>query len=212
MQSELLRFDKSKTLVFIDCETLNLCLSHHHNLPWQVAMLKTVGGNIVDSRDFLIKWDTNLKISEDARRITRYPEHLIQTTGKKFSDVFGTIRDWLDSADCIVGHNVLGFDIYLIKDLYKKQGLSYKHLPGKFIDTYCLAKGIKFGVQKMPNESLLEYQYKLLHTNRKGVKTSLITLGKEYSIEHNYENLHDALTDLELNLKVWNKLKYQVEI
>ena len=71
METDLLRFDKTKTLVFIDCETLNLCLNFCQNLPWQIAMLKTVGGKVTDSRDFLIKWDTKLKISEDARRITR---------------------------------------------------------------------------------------------------------------------------------------------
>ena len=31
--------------------------------------------------------------------------------------------------------------------------------------------------------------------------------GKYYNIDHNYETLHDAINDLELNLKVWNKLK-----
>ena len=131
MENELLRFDKSKRLVFIDCETLNLCLNFCQNLPWQIAMLDTVGGKKIDERDFLIKWDTNLKISEDARRITRYPEELIQTTGKKFNDVFDTVRNWLDNSDYIVGHNILGFDLYLIKEMYLLNGLravSYTHL------------------------------------------------------------------------------------
>ena len=44
----------------------------------------------------------------------------------------------------------------------------------------------------------------------KGVKTNLTALGKEYNIDHNYDKLHDALVDLELNLKVWNKLKWKL--
>jgi len=64
----------------------------------------------------------------------------------------------------------------------------------------------------MPKESLIEYQYKLLHTYKKGIKTNLTALGKDYTIDHDYENLHNAIVDLELNLKVWNKIKFQVEI
>ena len=103
MENELLRFDKSKKLVFIDCETLNLCLNFCQNLPWQIGMLSTIGGKKVDERDFLIKWDTSLKISEEARIKTRYPEELIRTTGKKFDDVFDTISDWLDNSDYKIG-------------------------------------------------------------------------------------------------------------
>ena len=62
------------------------------------------------------------------------------------------------------------------------------------------------------NENLLEYQYKIYHTRRKDVKSSLSFLGKENGIEHDYDKLHDALNDLDLNLKVWNKLKWQIEV
>ena len=72
MDSHLLRYDKKKTLVFIDCETFNLCLNSCHNLPWQVAMIKLTGDSMFGSKDFLIKWDTHLKIGKEAARITRY--------------------------------------------------------------------------------------------------------------------------------------------
>ena len=44
------------------------------------------------------------------------------------------------------------------------------------------------------------------------MRTSLSALGKENEIDHDYDSLHDALVDLELNLKVWNYLKWKVEI
>ena len=37
-------------------------------------------------------------------------------------------------------------------------------------------------------------------------------LAKENDIEFDENKLHDALYDLEINLKVWNKLKYQIEL
>ena len=66
---KLLRYDTSKTFVFIDCETFNLCLNFCHNLPWQISMLKVQGDDIMASKDFYIKWDTLLKIGEEAARI-----------------------------------------------------------------------------------------------------------------------------------------------
>jgi transposase len=52
----------------------------------------------------------------------------------------------------------------------------------------------------------------MLNKHKKGVKTSLIALGKEFDIKHNYDKLHDALVDLELNLKVWNKIKWMLDL
>ena len=51
----------------------------------------------------------------------------------------------------------------------------------------------------------------MLNVRKRGMRTSLGALGKSNNIKHNYEKLHDALVDLELNIKVWNKLKYQID-
>jgi DNA polymerase III epsilon subunit-like protein len=214
MEEDLMRYDDSKTLVFIDCETLNLCLNFCHNLPWQIAMLKVKGKKILAEKDYYIKWDTHLRISEDAARITRYSQSKIDKDGLTPEEVFPTIKDWLDNADYIVGHNVLGFDLYLIKGYYEYMGEDYHGLTEKIIDTNCLARADKFNMpySKEAYDSLLEYQYKLLYKRQKGVKTNLTALGKEYDIDHDYDNLHNALVDLELNVKVWQKLKWKVEI
>ena len=212
MDNELLRFDNKSTFVFIDCETFNLCLNFCQNLPWQVSMIKSVAGKKVDEQDLFIKWDTNLKISKEAKKITRYDQKKVNRLAQSFDDVFPIISDWLDSSDYIVGHNILGFDIYLIKEMYLLKGRRVDHLVEKIIDTNCIAKGVRFPIPKMNNESLIDYQYKLLHTRKKGVKTNQLALGKDYKIEHDYDRLHDAIVDLELNLKIWNKLKFQADI
>ena len=82
----------------------------------------------------------------------------------------------------------------------------------KFIDTNCVAKGVKMGLSYAPNDDLLAYQYKMYHKKQKGLKTNLTALGKEFEIGHDYDNLHNAIVDLKLNLKIWNKLKWQIEI
>ena len=212
MDEHLLRYNKNKNFVFIDMETFNLCLNFCHNLPWQVGMIKAKGDFKTDFKNFYIKWQTNLQISQDAARITRYDHKKVLREGLDIKEAFPTIKDWLDHADFIIGHNILGFDIFLIKELYETMGCRWDHLMNKIIDTNCMARGIKYNMPYKASDNLLEYQYKIYHTKRKDVKSSLTFLGKEFGIDHDYEKLHDAINDLDLNLKVWNKLKWQIEV
>ncbi len=79
MDNHLIRFQKKKFL-FMDFETFNVCLSERFNLPWQVACIliqteENKKGSIVNKKksvqDLYLKWDTDLKISKDAKRITK---------------------------------------------------------------------------------------------------------------------------------------------
>ena len=118
MDQHLLRFDKDKTYVFIDCETENLCLNRCHNLPWQIAIIKTKGEKKVDEKDYIVKWERELSVSKEAARITRFSPISYRKRAVPFEGVFPTIDDWLTNCDYIVGHNILGFDLYLIRDFY----------------------------------------------------------------------------------------------
>jgi DNA polymerase III epsilon subunit-like protein len=176
-------------------------------------MIKAVAGKKIAEKNFYIKWDTDLKIGAEAARITRYSQKTMDERGIPPEEAFPTIRDWLDNSDWIIAHNMLGFDLYLIRDYYKLNGLDYKHLLPKILDTNSLARGVKLDIPYKEDEgSLIEYQYRMTNIRRKGVRTSLTILGRDYDIEHDYGKLHDAIVDLELNLKVWNKLKWQIEI
>ena len=212
MDNELLRFNNKKNLVLVDFETENLCLHGEENLPWQAAMIKSVGGEAVDSKNFYVKWHRELKVSKEAARITRFSPTEHKKKALAIEDIFPTLKDWFNNADYIIGHNILGFDIYLMRYIYAYMGEDYTPLMPKIIDTNCIARGIKYGIFYKPQEDFLEYQYKIMHTRKKGCRTSLSFLGKEFKIEHDYSRLHDALVDLELNLKVWNQLKYQIEL
>lgn len=214
MLDKLLRNNKNVVYTFCDFETFNLCLNWRHNRVWQTGLLRVKGEEIVESQDLLINWEglTHLKIGEEAARITRYDPEKVRKLGKKPEEVWPTITRMLNDCDYIVGHNFLGFDIYLLKGYAESQGEDWKHFTSKVIDTKALAQGIKLGFPYKQPESLLEYQYKMNHTIVKGVKTRLELLGKEYGIPHDYEHLHDAIIDLQLNLKVWNKIKFQVDI
>jgi len=212
MDSHLLRFKDDKLFVFIDFETENLCLNFNNNMPWQMAMLKSKGGKKTDEQDLMIEWDRKIDVSPEAARITGFSYNKYNKLKIPHEEVFKVMEEWLEEADYIVGHNILGFDMYLISEFYKKMGKSAMHLIDKAIDTYCLAKAYKLGSEKPSQASLIEYQYTLLSIRKRGLGGGLGPMGKIFEIDHDYSKLHDALVDLELNLKVWNKLKMQLEI
>jgi len=212
MMENLLRFDKDKVYTFIDLETENLCLNFINNRPWQCGMIKVKGQEILGSKNIYIKWDKPIQVGKEAAAITRFDPYKYARIAIHSSEAFVAIKEWLENCDYIVGHNVLNFDIYLIKEFYQLYNAPWQHLIEKIIDTNCIAKGIKYGIPYSSDLSLIEYQYKIVNERRKGIKTNLTSLGKEYNIDHNYETLHDALNDLHLNIKIWNKLKFQIAI
>ena len=212
MDEHLLRFNNDKLFVFFDFETENLCLNFVHNMPWQLAMIKCKGGKNIGEKNYHIKWDRELHVSPEAARITGFNKKKYERLAEPYDELFPTINDWLTSADYIVGHNILGFDNHLLKEYYRKMGVSDSHLLEKFLDTNALAKCIKFGLPYQKGESLIEYQYRAHNKRKKGVRTSLNALAKEYNIEIDKEKRHDALYDLHVNLMVWNKLKHNIEI
>ena len=220
MDNHLIRFQKKKFL-FMDFETFNVCLSDKFNLPWQVAtiLIETIEsdkGQIkskeLGRQDLYLKWDTDLKISKEAKRITKYSDKKFKERCIPEEEAFQTVYDLVEKSDYLVGHNFLGFDIYLLRNWYRKHGKNYDKLPHKTLDTFAMAKSAALSHRYKNNEcSLLDFQMKMINIRKKGLRTSLGALGKSNNIEHNYANLHDALVDLELNIKVWDKLKYQID-
>ena len=205
----------------MDFETFNVCLSDKFNLPWQVAtiLVETVEdskGRLknreLGRQDLYLKWDTDLKISKEAKRITRYSDSKFNKLCIPEEEAFQTIYDLVEKCDYLVGHNFLGFDIYLLRNWYRKHGKNYDSLPHKTLDTFAMAKSVALGYGYKNNEcSLLDFQMKMISIRKKGIRTSLGAVGKSNNIDHNYANLHDALVDLELNVKVWDKLKFQID-
>lgn len=212
MDGHLLRFNKTSNLVFIDFETENLCLYLPKNLPWQAAMLRVQGETILDTYNQYLKWHRPFNVSQGAAIATRYDGAKVERLGVPAQGVIESIVEWTSKADYIIGHNILGFDIYFLLRFYELCGKTIDGLAERIIDTHALAKGIKSNQPFNDKMELLEYQYCMIHTIAKGVKTNTTTLGHEYNIEHDYLNLHDALVDLQLLIKIWNKIKYMVDI
>lgn len=199
----------------MDIESFNLCLSLVYNRPWQIGLISVVGDSIVKSNDVIINWPhvNGLTCSEGAARINHYNQFSVARDGITPQEGFVMLDSYLSDAKYIVGHNLFGFDLYLIRDMYRMFGKPWQHLIPKVIDTKAIAFGVKTNVPfDASKESITMYQYRMGNTRAKGVKTSLSTLAKEYGIKLDETRLHEALYDLEINIQVWNKLKFQIDL
>jgi DNA polymerase III epsilon subunit-like protein len=216
MDGDLLRYNKNVTYSFLDCETLNLNLNFAFNRPWQIAVINCKGGEIVQKKDVRIDWSKvapKLKIGIEAARVTHFDPVHHASLAVSPEEGFTMFWDDLKKTDYIIMHNGLRFDLYLLRGYAEYMGVDWKFIVNKIIDTKSIAQGIKLGIPYSPKQgNFLEYQYRMSNSFVRGIKTSLITLAKEYGIQFEEEKLHDALYDLEINKLVWDKLKYQIEL
>ena len=212
MDEHLLRFDKSKKYLFLDCETHNLCLNKVSNLPWQIAFIEMEGDKVVRKNDCYIKWGPEYEVSQDAKRITKFDQSKYERLAKETLEVEQRLTEAIKNADYIIGHNLVGFDLYLLRSFYQSVNKNWDFFSDKIIDTLALAKAIKLNITIPEGSDMQLFNYKMVNKRLKNMKTNLQALGKEFSIQHDYENLHDAICDLELNIKVWNKIKWMINV
>lgn len=208
----LLRDNKSQKYLIFDFETESLNLLSD-NRPWGLAYIIYQNGVCLKKINRFIKWN-DLHMSEGAARVTRfnYDDYV-----KKAEDARKVLDDFeaeLNNPEYIcIYHNGSNFDIYILKiwreALGRKNDYSYLD---RTIDTNSIARALKKGVKQIKPEERKMMMFRFGNYVEKGLKTSLTALGKEFNIQVDYTGLHDALRDVELNIMVWDKLKYQIEI
>lgn len=212
MNEELLRFKKDLNLVVFDYETCNLNLGLSSNKPWQLAFIVVKKGKIIEKKDYHLKWE-DLNVSKDAAKITGFDRKKHDKIAVDPREALDHFEKYLyDDSFLKVGHNILGFDIYIHSIHRKLLGLpvDYSYL-NQALDTVCLARAVK---KEIPfnNGSALSWQYKLLNFRERGLKVSLQQCCKDYEIDFDPKKLHDALYDIEKNYEVFKKLIWQVNI
>lgn len=207
-----LRDNPGQKFVFYDFETCSLnCL--RENAPWSLGYILYQNGKILESHNHYIKWD-NLNISKDAARITRFDMEEYKRKAEDPIKVLDKFESYLLNDQYInAGHNLMNFDIYVLKIWREKLGRKndYSYLD-RTIDTNSIARAIKKGVKQIKPEERKMMMFRFGNYVEKGLKTNLTALGKELKIDVNYENLHESQNDVILTAKVWDKLKYLIEI
>jgi DNA polymerase III epsilon subunit-like protein len=213
MNEHLLRFNKSQKYLFFDFETCNLNLASPDNKPWQLGFLVYEGADLKYSKDYHILWD-NINVSDDAAKITGFKKSVYL---KKAVDAKTVLKDFerylYDPQYLILGHNILGFDIY-IHNIYRQlvgKHSDYSYLE-RCIDTNALARAIKLSIKLDKEDDFIPWQYRLVNHRQRGLKTSLMQCCKDYEISFDKDKLHDAMYDIGKNFEVFSKQVWQLEI
>lgn len=213
MDEDLLRFKKDQKYLVFDYETCNLNLSHLENKPWQIGFIICKGSKILEKHDLLIGWD-ELHVSEAAARITNFSKTKYEKGKKDANYCLDLFEKYLYDEDyLVVGHNVLGFDVFMhnIHRILCGKKSNYSYLK-RILDTNCIARAIKNNISFSKGSCFTSWQYKLLNYRKKGIKTTLKQMCKDYSLDFDDSKLHDALYDVEKTFEVLNKMLWQVEI
>lgn len=212
MNESLLRFDKKQKYLVMDTETegLNLLRSK----PWQVSWVVCQGEEIIKGEVFdkFVRWK-DLNVSKGAAKATGFNEATYRNKAEDPKVVWELFESYLYNPEYkIVGHNLLGFDIYIINTWRNLIGLEpdYSYLD-RVIDTLALARAIG-AKSPVDYEDFIFWQYRwLTHRDRK-VKCSIKELLKRYGIDHDENKLHNALYDIKMNYKFFRKQLFDIEL
>jgi DNA polymerase III alpha subunit (gram-positive type) len=207
--SELHRYKDQQKYCVIDLETESLSLGFSR--PWQVGWLICTNKEILERHSEFISWP-DLKVSDEAARVTRFNKKLYDSQAKPADEVLARFETDLYNPDYfIVGHHVLFYDSYIHnvwrKLLGKEEDFSWL---ARLIDTNCLAKGYRQNIRP-DHTNLLQWMYKIGATRGK-FKTSLGSLAKEFAVQHDDMKMHDAPEDIIVNWLIWKELQWKVEI
>jgi len=213
MKENLLRFKNKQKYMVFDFETCNLNLTSTDNKPWQLAFNIYEGPNLIESKDYYILWD-NLKMSDGAKKVTGFSYSTYKKRAEPADKILDHLEEYLYNDDYIkLGHNILGFDIY-IHNIYRKllgRKTDYSYL-NRSLDTLCLAKAIAKDIQLNDGDNLLSWQFKLNSIHQRGLRLSLGACCKTYEVDLDPSKLHNALYDIQKNYEVFKKLIWKIEI
>tara|TARA_R100000808_G_scaffold21636_1_gene46788 strand:+ start:2593 stop:3234 length:642 start_codon:yes stop_codon:yes gene_type:complete len=213
MKTELLRFKQDQKYVFFDFETCGLNLGSLRNKPWQLAFITVEDGKVAEEKDYWLKWE-GLNVSQGAAKVTGWTREKYNNKAVDPKQPLAHFERYLyDDSYLKVGHNILGFDVYMHGICRRLLGQSpdYRYLP-TFLDTLCLARAINNGIEVNAGDDLLHWQYKMLSLRKAKGRNKLIDLCKQYEIPFDPKRLHDALYDIRKNYEVFKKLIWNLEI
>lgn len=197
----------NRKLLIWDYETESL--SELYARPWQLGFCIYEKGQEVFSYSSYIKYNTPLKVSPGAARATHYNPFIVEKEGKPAQEVFDIFWKYLyDEQYTPAGHNLLGYDVQINNVARRELGLppDYSYVP-RILDSNAIARGFKMNLKPKKGENLVAWQYKMLNIRAKGVKTSILTLCREYSIECDENRLHEAIYDTRMNYQIFKELE-----
>lgn len=210
--SNLLRFKLDKTPVLLfDCETEGLNLGFSR--PWQLSWSVYLNNKEIEAHNHYLKWP-NLKVSEGAAINTGFQQSVIDEKGEDPNEIITLFESYLyDKKYLICGANILGYDVMILNHCRKFCGrkTDYSYID-RCYDTNALSKAYKQGLKIKESDNFVVWQYKMLNTRIKGMKTNVGAMCEEFNIPFEEEKRHDAVYDNFLTYKVFKELIFKMDI
>lgn len=212
--NKLLRFDDNQLYLIFDGETCSTNLLQD-NYIWQLGFIVANNKEILEKHNYYIYWDDiNNKISEGAKRHTRFNYDIYKQNAQPQEKVLDIFERYLyDDKFLKLGQNIFHFDIFTHNQWRKvnnrKTDYSYLNFA---LDTDAIARAWKLGIKSIKRNEWLQSMFKYGSYKEKGMRTNLTSLGKEFNIEYDYDNLHSAFNDVVLTREVFKQLIYKIDI
>ena len=186
-----------------------------HIVQFSYVIYDDIQNDIVQSKDYIIKMDNTVIISEESINIHGITNELSQLKGITIQHVLNVFFSDLKTVDILVGHNV-SFDINMVKIellriIYLNHFISHKdrlnvkhnlHYLTNFQNICCtLQESIEFCDIKSVDRYGNTYKKwpKLLELHQK-------------LFESSPNNLHNSFNDILVTLRCFIKLKYNIDL
>ena len=198
--------------ICLDTETTGLNLSYSE--AWQVSWIVCEGKRVVDVHDRFPNVE-NLQLSEGAARVTGFDRSVYNSKKEPLKNVWGDLKKYLYDPDyLIIGQNLLGYDVYILRALALKLGeepdFSYMD---RILDTRPLGKAVRENIQKPAgNIDMLSWQYKMMNDRSLKAKVSQLQLLKYFSIDFDKDKLHDGLYDVTKSFEIFLAIKKALKL
>lgn len=207
--SDLLRYKDTQKFVLVDFETTSLNLRFAR--IWQCSFIVFTLREIIKEFDAYLWWD-NLRMSEGAAKVTGFNEAIYKESAQDPRLVLNTLNQYvLNPEYIVVFHNGFGFDSMVYKALCQELGLPFDlSFLQRSYDTLALSKmyrkGIKFD-RSCPYECQMRAHGMIIKE-----KTNLAAMATEFQIPFDRTKLHNSLYDCNINVEVFKKLVWALEI
>lgn len=213
--SNLLRYNNDQKYMLFDVESFHLNLMID-NPPWQCSWLIATKDKILKTNNYYINWELagkKFRMSKGAAEKTKYNDSIVKKDGRHPKEVYDIFKaDLRNKNHRVLFHNGLGFDVYIERQWceYIDEIHNWEYLDN-CIDTNAIARAIKLDI-KPDLDDFLAWQYKLINFRKKGLKTSISQLIKDYKLIFDEDKLHNAAHDIEVNFEIFKKQIWEIEI
>lgn len=212
--SELSRYAVDRQYLIWDTETEGLNLAFHR--PWELSYaVATLKDGIRFIKTVYIRFP-DLVVSPEAARVTRFSRERYEALARPPEEVWEQFSPLLYSPDHHpAGHNVLGFDTYMVSTLRRALGMQPDHSwTQRVLDTNALSKAYlkTWAPDRSSPDALTSFQYRALSYRERGLKSNLGYMAKHLGIPYDEKQAHGAEYDTQINWEVLKGLIWKMEI